>query len=479
MTTHNNHLFRKEAIERLSSPEQLDQLMQVVHPKKWIPLAAMGAIVAAGLTWSVFGRIPITVGGQGVLVFPSRVVAFQSSSVGQLQTVNVRVGDVVKKGQVLATIDQTELQKSLQLARVKLAQLEEQDRNASLMQTQRNSVDQDAIQQQRQALQQSLNATQAVTPILREKGLEALQRERQNLKEQLQTAKDLLPTFKKRLDNRQRLLQEGAVPADTVLQAQQDFLNSQSKINQIESQLKQLDVQEADAQRQYLQNLNQVKDLQAQIRALDSKIINQTEQDLTNQTNRKKEIQETQRTIAQLELQLKDKSQIVSSYNGRILELSAIAGQTLEPGTRLGTIEAQDSSNKLMSVAFFPVSEGKKIQKGMQLQITPSTVKRERFGGIVGTVTSVSAFPITQEGAASVVGGAEVLQGLLAQGPQLQVFAELQPDTSTTSGFRWSSSKGPQMPITSGTTTSVRVTVEQQAPITFVFPILRSWSGVY
>ena len=67
----------------------------------------------------------------------------------------------------------------------------------------------------------------------------------------------------------------------------------------------------------------------------------------------------------------------------------------------------------------------------------------------------------------------------MSQGPQLAVFAELQPDTSTFSGFRWSSSKGPQMKMSPGTTTSVRVTVEEQAPITFVLPILKSWSGIY
>lgn len=479
MVTQNNHLFRKEALDRLSSPERLDQLMQVVHPKKWIPLTAMGAVITAGLLWSVFGRIPMTVAGQGVIVYPSKVTAFQSPSAGRILTVNVRVGDQVKKGQVIATIDQTELQKNLQLSRSKLAQLQEQDHNANLVQTQRNSVDQDAVQRQRVALQQSLSATQSVTPILREKGLESVRRERDNLQQQLQTARDLLPTFKKRFDSRQQLLQEGALSADTVLQSQQEFLNGKSRIDQLESQLKQLDVQEADAQRQYLQNLNQVKDLQAQIRTLDSKVITQIEQDLNNTTNRKKEIQETQRTIAQLELQLKGKSQIISQYNGRVLELSAIPGQALTEGARIGTIEAQDGSSKLMSVAFFAVSEGKKIRPGMKLQITPSTVKRERFGGIVGKVTTVSAFPVTKEGAASVVGGTELLQGTATQGPQLQVFAELEADPTTPSGFRWSSSKGPQMPITSGTTSSVRVTVEEQAPITFVFPILRSWSGLY
>jgi HlyD family secretion protein len=478
VTTQKNNLFRKEALERLSSPERLDQLMQVVQPRKWIPLAAAGSLIVAGLAWSVFGRIPITIAGQGVLVFPSKVVPFQTPSTGTILAVNIRPGDRIKKGQVLATIDQTELQKQLDLALAKLAQLKEQDRAANSLKLQRTGLDENAIQQQRQALQQSLAAAQSITPILREKGLESIQQERQNLQERLQTTRDLLPTFQQRFEIRQQLQREGAISSDTVLQAQQDFLDSQAKVNEIESQLKQLDVQEANAQRQFLENLNSIKELQAQLAALETNRASQVEQDATLAVNRQKEIQETERTIAQLQLQLKGNSEIISNFDGRVLDVAAVPGQTLNQGDRVGTIEAQSSSDKLVGVVFFPVSEGKKVQQGMELQITPSTVKRERFGGIVATVTNVSAFPVTKESASSVVGGTEILQGIATQGPQIQIFAELQPDPTTTSQFRWSSSKGPETQITSGTTASVRVKVDEQAPISFVFPILRSWGGV-
>jgi hypothetical protein len=63
-------IFRKESLERLSSPEQLDQLMQVVSPKSWLPLASLGLLVGLALLWSIFGRIPITAIGRGILVNP-------------------------------------------------------------------------------------------------------------------------------------------------------------------------------------------------------------------------------------------------------------------------------------------------------------------------------------------------------------------------------------------------------------------------
>ncbi|MEL7495943.1 MAG: hypothetical protein AAGJ95_18540, partial [Cyanobacteria bacterium J06554_11] len=69
----NNSIFRKEALERLSSPEQLDQLMKIVTPRSWLPLAALGGLLACGLAWSFVGRIPVTTTGRGALVFADTV----------------------------------------------------------------------------------------------------------------------------------------------------------------------------------------------------------------------------------------------------------------------------------------------------------------------------------------------------------------------------------------------------------------------
>ncbi|MEH2225258.1 NHLP bacteriocin system secretion protein [Nostoc sp.] len=479
MINQKNNLFRKEALERISSPEELDQIMQVVSPKKWLPLVAVGSLVASGLTWSFLGRIPITVTGTGIIVYPSTITSFQSPIAGRLRTVNVRVGDFVNRGDVLATLDQNELMKQLQLVRSKLEQLQQENRDANTVQLLRQNADKQALIQQRQSLQQNLQTVQKLTPILREKGLNSIQRDRTSQIQSLESLRELLPTFKQRLDNRKQLLGEGAISGDTVLQSQQDYLNAVRQINEAESQLKQLDVKEADAQRQYLENINSIKDLESQLKQLDSKQATLAQQDLEAVTTRQKEIQEVRRNITQLALQLSSNSLIKSTYSGRVLEISATPGQVVLQGTPIGAIAAQKRSVQLESVAFFPVGDGKQIQPGMKLQVTPSTVQRERFGGIIGAVTDVSAFPVTKEGALSVVGSSEFVEGLMSQGPQILITARLQPDTSTVSHYKWSSSKGPEMKVTSGTTTSVQVTVEERAPITFVLPILRSWSGVY
>jgi HlyD family secretion protein len=415
------NLFREKALEKAASPERLDQDIQIIKSYSWIPLAALGSLVVAGLTWSVVGRIPITALGQGVLVYPSTVVDFQAASSGQLLETTVKVGDSVKKGDVLATIDQAELQKQLQQEQTKLADLQAQDQVANSLQRQRSAIEQGALEQQRLSLQQ-----------------------------QLESAALLTPTLQSRLERRRWLLEQGAVSEDTVLEAQQAYQESATKVPSLQAQLQQIDVQ----------------------------LKGQVEQNYTASVSRQNQIQNVKRAIAQLELQLQKNSQVISQHNGQILEIAATPGQALSPGIRIGTIAAQNSNSTLVGVTFFPDSDGKKLQPGMPVEITPTTVKRERFGGIMGTVTDISAFPVTKEGVNRLIGNPEVTQALLAKGPQIQVFANLQPDMSTYSKFKWSSSQGPQLKVSAGTSTTVRVTVEERAPITFVLPILRSWSGL-
>ncbi|NMF84253.1 hypothetical protein [Nodosilinea sp. P-1105] len=61
-------LFRQESLERLSSPERLDELMPIVSLRRWLPLATMALLLGVGATWGWWGRIPVTAQASGVLV---------------------------------------------------------------------------------------------------------------------------------------------------------------------------------------------------------------------------------------------------------------------------------------------------------------------------------------------------------------------------------------------------------------------------
>jgi hypothetical protein len=97
-------LFRKEALQKLSSPEQLDQLMHVTRPRGWLALAALIGLSIAGALWGLFGRIPIDTNGQGILIKPGGIRQVAALEPGQVMAVKVRPGSRVQRGEAVAAI---------------------------------------------------------------------------------------------------------------------------------------------------------------------------------------------------------------------------------------------------------------------------------------------------------------------------------------------------------------------------------------
>ncbi len=61
-------LFRPAAMARISNPEQLDRVLQVVRPLHVLGLSAIALVLLAGFIWSVLSTAPVKVQGQGILL---------------------------------------------------------------------------------------------------------------------------------------------------------------------------------------------------------------------------------------------------------------------------------------------------------------------------------------------------------------------------------------------------------------------------
>jgi HlyD family secretion protein len=261
------------------------------------------------------------------------------------------------------------------------------------------------------------------------------------------------------LESLRRLQGEGILPASSseVVQLEQTYLDNETKIADLKTRLQQLE--------------GQSKQLATDLAALNQGNFEST-------TARQNQIREVTTRITLGEIQLEKNSKIVSDYSGRVVEVLATAGKVVSAGERIATIEVSAADSDVVAIAYFPIGDGKKIKPGMAVQVTPDTVERQRYGGIVGIVSTVSALPVTRESSTVVLGNPEVVQGLMPNGPYIEVACLLQRDSSTASGYKWSSSSGPPLQMSAGLTGTVRATVEERAPITYVFPFLRSLSGV-
>jgi HlyD family secretion protein len=60
--------FRKKALERLSSPEDLDRLVRVTRPRTWIALGGLLLVIAAVLLWATLTHITTTASGVGFVL---------------------------------------------------------------------------------------------------------------------------------------------------------------------------------------------------------------------------------------------------------------------------------------------------------------------------------------------------------------------------------------------------------------------------
>ena len=52
-------IFREKSLERVTSPEQLNDYIKVTSPSVWIILAATLILIIGTLVWAVFGKIRV------------------------------------------------------------------------------------------------------------------------------------------------------------------------------------------------------------------------------------------------------------------------------------------------------------------------------------------------------------------------------------------------------------------------------------
>ena len=52
-------IFREKSIERVTSPEKLNDYIKVTTPSVWLVLLATLILIAGTLVWAVFGKIQV------------------------------------------------------------------------------------------------------------------------------------------------------------------------------------------------------------------------------------------------------------------------------------------------------------------------------------------------------------------------------------------------------------------------------------
>lgn len=136
------NIFREGSLERLSSPEQLDQLIKVTSPRAWLALLAVVIILISIVVWSILGSLPTKFAGQGILLNNGGVFSLEHHTAGQVIDVRFKLGDMVHKGDVVGFIERPELVPTINRLLDRLDQMETNNLvNSSEYQAIKNKVE--------------------------------------------------------------------------------------------------------------------------------------------------------------------------------------------------------------------------------------------------------------------------------------------------------------------------------------------------
>ncbi|ABB23736.1 NHLP bacteriocin system secretion protein [Pelodictyon luteolum] len=362
--------FRKEALKKLSSPDDLDRLMPVTDRRGWIALAAVGVFIASAVAWGILGAISTSVDGKGITMATGAIRTITARTGGVVSGFTLKGGEPVQIGQVLAIIEQPEL---------------------------------------KQLFLEAFSKHEFLASHQEEKS--------EFIRQQIILQEDKVAKLR-------RLYEEGLVEKALLNATERDIM-----------------------------------DLKNSLYALDESLAE---------------------AVRQLEKSREDykwRSALMAPFSGIVTEVLAGNGDQVAAGQHILQIEpiGEGTEESLRLDLYVASGDAKKVRTGMLAYISPSTVKPEQYGYIVGRVYSVSDYPVSVEAIATDIKNQQLAADFAKTSPPYKVKVQLLRDRSTPSGYRWTSGKGANTTITSGMLCGGKIIVEEKRPVELVVPLLKKF----
>jgi len=418
--TENARLFRKVALERLSSPDRLDAMLGLDRPRWVLAWSGLALAFATALYWGFQGSVTQKVGGRCILTSPSGVAEIAAAAAGRVANLSLKVGDEVRAGQEVARIVRSELAEQIDQARARLAEFEH--RRAEI---------------------------QRFGSLAGELGRGSRRAEQRSLDAQARLATERAAALERRLVTERDLFAQGLVTRQTVLDTEQALSGVILERERLRDRAKQMSLEGAEEARQRSRDLVAIEF----------------------------QVNETRRSLdALLDIE-RQTAPIVSPYSGRVIEVKAHDGIAVSYGSSVIQIErTEDEGGALEAAIYVPGGPGKLIAPGMSVEVVPDHVKRQEFGFMRGRVDQVSEYPASLLGMRLLVQNDNLLKELSGERSVIFVRTSLmhRPDAS----FEWSAAASKPPTVRSGALCQAEVIVGEKRPIALVVPAFRRWLGL-
>jgi HlyD family secretion protein len=415
--------FRRAALERLSSPERLDEMMRAIPPKGWVAITTIVGLGTLALLWGFFGSVPNRVEGQGLLI-PGRTRAVYAPKPGVLTKIFVKSGDTVNPGDQVAVLTDPNAAHELQSLQRELENLEADNRKA-----------------------------------LQEDDLARVQGET--------TYRMNERTFQSQIAIQERLRDDVARRLDTMEQRPDLYP---------EGQKAPLRARKRDAE-------NQISTLQAQI---ESNRKQQREEENSRSTESRRRQQKIDAKKSEIALKQLAQGQVLkATHAGRVFDVLIDEGSTATPQQMIVRIEELDQ--ELQAVVYVPAREGQDVKVDDEVQIAPSNVKKEEYGTIRARVADKNEYPSDKQAIINEIRNETLAAEYTKNGAPLYVRIELDrlkdaeqslAENPALSGYQWTSGKGPERKIFSGTPCQATVITGYGRPIDRAISWLKTTTGL-
>ena len=409
-----NKLFRKDAMDKLQSPDSLNEMVRIISPNNWIAALSIVVLFIFIIIWSVFGKLPINIQGEGILQISGGVMEVPAIANGQVSEIVMKPGMIVKKGEVLAKVAQPELQ-------LKIHHME----------------------QQLFHLKNKYKTIQGFDEKDCELKKQLLRKNSENKRNRIAKNIERISFVETQIKSREELLETGLITTETL---------NDAKIMKFELEQQNL-VLKNELEELQLSIFEMSKEMEIELNNLDGQII------------------ALEGELGEFKARYELNSEIKSPYSGKIVELMVNAGSIVSPGTFLVSIERSDLNEEIEAILYVNSREGKKVKVGMEVQISPSTVEVEKFGYIKGSVIHVSDYPTTFEGMLNTLQNKRLVESFFTGLPPIAVRVSLKVSEGV-SGFEWTSGDGPEVEVKSGTLCNAKIIIENKRPISLVIPLV-------
>ena len=406
--------FRNEGRDSLRTPEHLDRALYVTTAKAWLALCVLIVMTVAVILWAILGEVSTYVKAEGIILSREGMV-FDAVSIsgGKLMRIIPAIGDNVAKDELIAEIFDAEAMERY--------------------------ISATALAEQRaQMLKERESEAREENALV----LQNIVKQRERLEELERTGRELVDKARQRLQDDQELLSQGVINRMAVERSEQAL------------DLVLRNLFDAMSRREGLEagELRRRNDLKARVNLAKSEYL------------------KAKRRVSELAA-LIETWRIRAPVSGRVTEVKAQVGATLKPGESVISIET--GGEGLDVLIYVSPLDGKRVKVDLPALVSPATVQREKYGSMLGTVESLSEFPASLNGMIAVLQNQDLARTFSRDGPPYPGRVAITLDSSTTSGFAWTSPHAVDVEITPGTLATVEVKVSSQPPVALVVPWIK------